>query len=128
MTLKHILVVDDEAAMRALIQTSFRIFKPDVYQVIVAEDGQAALEVLQQQAFALVITDFQMPKLNGAELIRWLQQHQAEVPVILISAYENDTIDALVTGGGLAGFIKKPFSPMALCKQADDIIQMGRPS
>lgn len=122
MDAKHILVVDDEANLRELIRASFRFFKPE-YQVIAAEDGQAAVEALQQQAFALVITDFQMPRLNGAELIYWLKQHHPHLPIILISAYENDIIDALVAGGGLAGFIKKPFNPMDLCQQADEIIQ-----
>jgi two-component system chemotaxis response regulator CheY len=76
----RILVVDDESAMRHLIATALT---PCGYHVDAAEDGAAAWEALQVKQYDLVITDNNMPKVSGVELIEKLHATAKALPVIM---------------------------------------------
>src|SRR4029077_10352056 len=76
----RILVADDDRDIRRL---NARVLEQSGYQVDTAEDGAAAWEVLQIKAFNLLITDNDMPKLTGVELVRKLRSARMALPVIL---------------------------------------------
>ena len=101
-----ILVVDDEAMMRNLLQ---KILTRDGYQVLQAEDGKVALEILQQQDISIVVSDLKMPGMNGFDLLKTIREDYPKVAVILMTAY-GDTYtvkDALLLGAD--EYITKPF-------------------
>ena len=101
-----ILVVDDEEMMRNLLT---KILTREGYQVTTAENGQTALEHLQQQTFNLVISDMKMPKMNGFELLKAVKKDYPDTGVIIMTAY-GDTYtvkDALLLGAD--EYITKPF-------------------
>jgi len=77
-----ILVVDDDAA---LVRFSAQILNSRGYLVGTAEDGEAAWELLQQARFDLLITDYQMPKVCGLELIKKVRGARMALPVIMAS-------------------------------------------
>ena len=87
---KTILVVDDEPNIRKLVSNVLR--KTPEYEVAVAEDGKAALEWLQANGFRcdLIITDMQMPRLNGEGLIRAVAETHPEIPTLVLTAHKND--------------------------------------
>ena len=84
MDTKRILVVDDEAKMRRLLELSLKGMGHDVTQ---AEDGEAALAAFDAASFDLVLTDLRMPRLDGMGLLRALRERGADVPVIVLTAY-----------------------------------------
>jgi two-component system response regulator HydG len=102
---KSILVVDDDTAIRESLE---RILKREKYEVITAEDGQAALELVRQQAVNLILTDLNMPKLDGLQLLKATKMLSPEIEVIVMTAYgEVDTAVEAMRDGAYH-FIQKP--------------------
>ncbi len=110
----HILVVDDdEIALELLRNTLVQAG----YEVEVARDGRQALEILRAGAHRLVISDWEMPEMNGIELCRKIRDRHfgGYIYVILVTA--RDGLDNVVEGlnAGADDFITKPFEPTELC-------------
>ena len=78
----RLLVVDDEKDIRELTSA---LLADDGYEILTAEDGLQALELLSQFHPDLVITDLQMPRMSGFELVKIMHQRFPELPVIIIS-------------------------------------------
>ncbi|MEC7987340.1 MAG: sigma-54 dependent transcriptional regulator [Myxococcota bacterium] len=107
-----ILIVDDEASNR---QTLSRVLRREGYDVIEASNGQQALQRLAQSP-VLMISDIQMPKLNGIELLKASRTHHPDTEVILMTAY--GTIDTAVEAMKLGAwdFITKPIKRAELLR------------
>ena len=84
----NILIVEDEAAIRRVLS---KILKEEnkTYEVFEAEDGRQGLEMIQSQVFDLVFCDIKMPHMDGMELLTAMQQHDTEIPVVMISGQAN---------------------------------------
>src|SRR5215203_4048495 len=102
----HVLVVDDEPAIRDLLATALRYMG---YQVTTAESGHAALEAAATLSPELVVLDVMLPDLDGFEVCRRLRERDF-VPVIFLSARdtEDDRVTGFVRGGD--DYVTKPFS------------------
>ncbi len=97
MDTKRILVVDDEAKMRRLLELSLKGLGHEVVQ---AEDGESALAAFDTMPFDLVLTDLRMPRLDGMGLLRALRERGEDVPVIVLTAYATveSAIEAMKLG------------------------------
>ena len=104
--LKEIMVVDDEAGIRALLSDALM---QEGYIVTLAENGMDSLHQMVKHRYDLLITDINMPKLNGLELIRMMKKRGRREKVILISGEPVD--DALLNKETMPVFaqLKKPF-------------------
>jgi len=102
------LVVDDETTVREL---AARILKRAGFEVLTAGDGMEALDIFQRRAddITIVILDMSMPILSGPETYRELKKHRPGVRVLLSSGYNEQEAVHRFAGGGLAGFIQKPY-------------------
>lgn len=98
-----ILVIDDDDDVRAILTEALR---SNGYEVHEARDGLAGLKILQSLSPALVIIDFLMPDLNGADVARRAQTLRPGLPVIFVSGY-SDTMALESIPGAL--FLRKPF-------------------
>jgi DNA-binding response OmpR family regulator len=103
----RILVVDDERDIRRVI---VHALMGSGYYVDAAEDGAAAWEALQIKAFNLLITDHNMPKLTGVELVRKLRSARMALPVILATGKLPTEALAQNSSLQLAAMLPKPFS------------------
>ena len=103
---KQILVVDDEPNLRRVLSAQLA---RDGYDVHTAEDGEQALQLLQDHHIDLVITDLRMPKIDGMELLRRALELDEELPVVMITAHGtvDNAVEALKTGA--FDYITKPF-------------------
>lgn len=106
-TEKKVLVVDDDADMQLALEASL---EAEGFQVEIAENGRKAVESLARGSFNLVITDQQMPEMNGLELLNYINKNEIDVPVIMITAHGtiSQAVDAMQAGA--TDFIAKPFS------------------
>jgi two-component system chemotaxis response regulator CheY len=106
---KRIISVDDSSTMRRMV--SFTL-KSAGYDVIEAGDGAEALTVLKVRSVDLVISDINMPNLNGIELTRQLRSHPAygRTPIILLTTESDPQKKAEGRAAGATGWIVKPFS------------------
>lgn len=113
MTTKTILVVDDSAVMRKLIAATLA---GDAYQVLLAEDGKAAMQYAHKDAVDLVLTDWNMPAMGGSQLIRELRQlaSYAETPVLVLTTEASEAEKADAREAGANGWLRKPVDPAIL--------------
>jgi CheY-like chemotaxis protein len=120
----RVLIVDDDPDIRALVTYVLTVSGHDV---ICAEDGEAGLAAAREHAPDLVLADWTMPRLTGAELCARLRADPATagIPVVLLTAR---TDDAALRGGREAGadeYVSKPFSPRELAARVDEILSRG---
>ncbi|MDR5740574.1 MULTISPECIES: response regulator [unclassified Caballeronia] len=118
----RLLVVDDMATMRSLIRKMLRAIG---YTTIdEAEDGLAALEKLRAQKVDMVITDWNMPNMDGLSLLQEIRKSEdfAELPVLMVTAEKRRENVLAAIHAGASGYIVKPFSEAAL---ADKLAQIA---
>ena len=102
----RILVVDDEESIREFLDI---MLKKEGYEVSLAEDGQQALGVLKNRSFDMVISDLQMPNLNGVELLKEVKTQFPDILFMLITAFgtTESAVEAMKLGA--YDYITKPF-------------------
>ena len=101
-----VLIVEDDAATRRLYRF---LLTNGGYVVLEAEDGVAALEQLARQTCDLVITDMNMPRMDGMDLIRAIRRDHADVYVILITAFGTPDTQKQAMRIGANDYLAKPF-------------------
>lgn len=109
-----ILVADDHSGMRRSLGMMLRAAG---HQTIEAPDGVAALEVIRKKPVDLVITDLQMPGLNGMELLQRLRDAQLQIPVIVITAFGSIASAVEAMRMGALDYITKPFEEADLLQR-----------
>lgn len=119
---RKVLFVEDSLTMRRIIANSLKQVGFD--NIIEAENGADAMEKLAGQAIDLVVTDWNMPEMNGAELVqvlRSLPQYQ-EVPIVMVTTrgMQEDVITAMKLG--VNGYIIKPFTPDVLGEKIKSVL------
>ncbi|WP_028310002.1 MULTISPECIES: response regulator [Derxia] len=110
-----ILAVDDSASIRQMVAFTL---KSAGYQVTEAVDGQDALEKAQTKTFDLVLTDQNMPKMDGITLVKNLRassQYQGK-PILILTTESSDAMKSAGKAAGATGWLVKPFDPMRLAE------------
>lgn len=102
-----IVVVDDEQAVRDSLRRSLSF---NGYDIVTAEDGEQALEVIEREQPDLVILDVMMPKMDGLEVCRHLRSHGDDRPILVLTA--RDGVSDRVAGldAGADDYLPKPFA------------------
>ncbi len=110
------LVVDDSLPMRSIIIRSIKASGFTEAEFLEAANGKEALEVLRNEWLDLVITDYNMPDMNGMELIQEMKKDDIlnAIPVLVVTTEgSKQKVDEFITRGA-AGYVKKPFTPEAI--------------
>jgi len=117
-----ILVVDDEEVVR---RTAKAMLERHGYSVLLAEDGQQAVELFRvlSDKISAVLLDMTMPIMDGEEAFSRMSAIKPDVKVILSSGYNEVEAVRRFTGKGLAGFIQKPYSSQALSDRLQAVLQ-----
>jgi two-component system, chemotaxis family, chemotaxis protein CheY len=110
---KIIMTVDDSASVRQMVAFTL---KTAGYEVIEAVDGMDALAKLQGRKVNMVITDLNMPNMDGIELTRAIRNdvNHKFVPIILLTTESQETMKQEGRAAGATGWIIKPFKPEQL--------------
>ncbi len=108
---KTVLTVDDSKTMRDMV--SFTLQSAG-YKVVEADDGKSALELLAKQKVDLVITDLNMPHMDGFELVTHLRSRSEFVPILILTTEYDQQKKERGKLAGATGWIVKPFSPEKL--------------
>ena len=103
-----VLVVDDHLVMRTVVAQALVAAG---YQVVLAENGDQAVECLRLRTYALVITDRQMPVGEGSSLIRHVRQTYPELPVLVMTGQTTGLNASDALRDRAAGCLVKPFTP-----------------
>jgi two-component system chemotaxis response regulator CheY len=112
--LKSALVIEDSAIMREIIVSSLSSF-PEVNPVEVS-NGFEALKILPHRSFDIILTDINMPDINGLELLSFLKNHPhyRNIPVVIISTERSETDRKRGIALGADDYLTKPFDPQDL--------------
>jgi DNA-binding response OmpR family regulator len=119
---KHILLCDDE--IHILRAAEFKLKKAG-YEVRIAGDGQEAWEAIQQQKPDILITDCQMPRMDGFGLVQKVRENPetADLPIFMLTAKGFElSYDELAAKWTVMAVIAKPFSPRELLQRVDSAL------
>ena len=113
MTMRSILAVDDSASMRQMVSFTLR---SSGYEVIEAVDGQDALDKIGDRHVDLVLTDQNMPRMDGLTLIRELRGRARfrQTPILVLTTESSDEMKQAGRAAGATGWMVKPFDPARL--------------
>src|SRR5438093_675484 len=120
-----VLVVDDSAAMRKILQRILRQAGMAIATIHEAGDGQEALRLLATHRVDLVLTDINMPKMDGLQLLASLKASAEwrNIPVVMITTAGGETKVADAVKLGAAGYVRKPFTADQIKEKLVGILQ-----
>jgi two-component system chemotaxis response regulator CheY len=119
-----VLIVDDSPAMQGLITRVLGLCGLKIRAFLRASNGKEALSILEHCTVDLILTDMNMPELDGEALIRSLAQNERlnDIPVIVISTDSTEArIDQLMSLGA-RGYVAKPFTPERLRSEIEGVL------
>lgn len=116
----RLLIVDDEAELREVL---IALLEDHVEEIITAQNGDAAIALLEKQSFNAILSDEKMPKKTGLEVLRWMNEHGLKTPFILHTGYgQGDTV-RLAQQLGVHGFLDKPWNENKLIELVISAVQ-----
>ena len=119
---KTVLVVDDDKMN--LRRTTLVLEKQ--YNVLLAESGRKALDMLKSEKVDLILLDIAMPGMNGIETFERIKESGLEIPVIFLTAsgHEDNVMTAIRMGA--VNYLKKPYMPKNLLERVEKELEIGR--
>jgi CheY-like chemotaxis protein len=106
----RVLIVDDSGTMRSIVRKVLAASRY-TFDVGEASNGHEAITELKNGAFDVVILDYNMPGLNGLDILRAIRKLEMRLGVVMMTTTVDDTIARAAIAEGAAGFLKKPFYP-----------------
>lgn len=107
-----VLLVDDSGTMRTIQKRC--LSKLGVEDVVEAEDGVQALTYFEKQAFDIVLCDWNMPNMNGLQLLKEIRQRNTQIPIIMITTEAERARVVTAIQAGVSDYLVKPFTPDGL--------------
>lgn len=122
----EILAVDDSSAMRAMLQNMLN--EAGFNTVILAEDGRDAIEKLEKNSVGLIISDWNMPNMDGLELLKWVRasKEYKDIPVIMATAQGDKTQEETIVREKGNGHIAKPFDTEQIKEKINEVLGLKK--
>jgi len=124
---QKILIVDDEAHIRMLIEQTLEELEDEGVEFLTAENGQDALEIISEERPQLVFLDVMMPKMNGMEVCRRVKKELAidNVFIVLLTAKGQELDRQKGQEVGADVYMTKPFDPEAILNKARAVLELN---
>ncbi len=121
---KTVLIIDDSSTMRKIVTRSLRQAGLEVDNILEAGDGQEALQMLQGQKVDLILSDINMPNMDGLTFLKEKAANGAikGIPVVMISTESGADVISEAKSLGAIGSIKKPFTPEQISETLGSLI------
>ncbi|WP_447970922.1 response regulator [Nitrospira sp. M1] len=122
----RILIIDDNADIRWILSD---LLTSHGFYCEQAHDAMTALSILDHSHFDVILTDYQMPNMNGLELLQKLAvlPHTSSIPVIMITAFGKETLEAEARQAGACAVLQKPIDSLELLTVVTRTIEKTRP-
>jgi len=129
MEVLDVLVVDDEPGIRSGVERILRNFTVSYpfledeigFNIVEAETGEAAIEIIQKQPPAIVLLDNKLPGIQGIEVLEYINANQPTILVMMITSYASLELAVKATNIGAYDFVPKPFTPQELKASMENI-------
>ena len=104
---KKILIVDDDRVFCSITKKKLEKISQE-FVIITASDGKDGVEKLQRNTISLVVTDLEMPQMDGFELLAYISEKYPDIPVIILTAHGSPESEKVILDSGGSGLINKP--------------------
>ena len=123
---KSVLIVDDEARIRLLIEMLLEDFEDEGVEILLAANGQEGLDLIREKRPALVLLDVMMPAINGFDVCRTVKQEwdMGDVTIVLLTAKGQRQDIQHGNEVGADGYITKPFNPDELLSLVAEVLEL----
>lgn len=120
----NVLIVDDSPAMRAFVARVLNLSGFPVGRCLEASEGQEALRLLAGNSIDIVLTDINMPGMDGEQLVRRLEEDEVlrSIPVVIVSTDRTESRVHQMLTLGAKGYVKKPFLPETLRRELESVL------
>ena len=120
----RVLIVDDSPAMRIFVKRVVEMSGFEAGLFFEAGNGEEAIEVLKNQWVDVILTDINMPKMNGEQFLRHVEADEdlRTIPVIVISTDATEQRRTQMMSLGAKGYVTKPFTPEDLRQELEDVL------
>jgi two-component system, chemotaxis family, chemotaxis protein CheY len=121
----RVLVIDDSPAMRGMIRRVIQVSGLDAGEIFEASDGQEALDLLEREWVDVILTDINMPRMDGEEFVRRMAASglTESIPIVVISTDATQVRREHLQALGVRGYLVKPFQPEALKEQIERAVE-----
>jgi two-component system chemotaxis response regulator CheY len=125
---QRILIVDDSSVMRKIIERSLRQAGLDLAEVVEAGNGIEALAAVNGGTFDLILSDINMPAMDGIEFLRQLSTIEAAkgIPVVMVTTEGSESRVVEAISIGAKGYIRKPFTPDQIKERVTPLLEVLR--
>ena len=117
---QRILVVDDDARLRSLLQ---RFLEDDGFVVRTAHDGSQMDKLMQRELFSLVVLDLMLPGEDGINICKRLRENNGDIPIIMLTAKGGDADRIAGLEAGADDYLPKPFNPKELLARIKAVLR-----
>jgi two-component system chemotaxis response regulator CheY len=123
----RVMIVDDSRSMRAFVRRVMDLSGFEVESCLNAANGAEALALLNQQRVDIILTDINMPEMNGEDFVRQMEQQDElrSIPVVVISTDGTENRIRRLLDLGAKGYVVKPFSPEALRAELERVLEVA---
>lgn len=118
----NILIVDDSSTMRKIITRSLRQAGFDLNEIYEAGDGIEGLNSLDTNKVDLILSDINMPNMDGLEFVKSLRGKGSKIPIFMITTEGGEDVINEALGNGANGSIRKPFTPEQLAEKLGGLL------
>ena len=117
-----VLVVDDFSTMRRIVRNILRDL--EFKNIIEAEDGDAAVTILKTQKVDLIVSDWNMPKMTGLDLLKWVRSNEktAKLPFLMVTAESQKENIIEAVKARVSNYVVKPFTAATLGEKLEKIL------
>jgi two-component system chemotaxis response regulator CheY len=124
----RVLIVDDSSVMRRIIERSLRQAGLDLTEVLEASNGAEALTEAQKGSLDIILSDINMPVMDGLEFLKNLAKVDAAkgVPVVMITTEGSEARVVEALSAGAKGYLRKPFTPEQVIERVAPLLGIGR--
>jgi two-component system chemotaxis response regulator CheY len=121
----NVLIVDDSPAMRSFVRRVLEYSGFDIGEFAQAGNGKEALALLARQWIDVILTDLNMPVMDGVELMRRLERDPVlrSIPVLVVSTDRTDHRVQQMLALGARGYVKKPFAAETLREEMETVLE-----
>jgi len=123
----RVLIVDDSPAMRSVIRRIIQISGFDLKACLEASHGEEACQLLRQEWVDVILTDINMPVMNGEQFVLQLKRDDllGSIPVVVVSTDATEQRIRRMLSLGASGYVTKPFFPEALRGELERVLGIG---
>ena len=124
----RVLIVDDSSVMRKIVERCLRQAGIDIREVVEASNGAEALSAVQQGAMDLILSDINMPAMDGLEFLQGLRalENAKNTPVVMITTEGSESRVVEALSAGARGYIRKPFTPDQVKERVSPLLEGAR--